>query len=413
MASNAWQLQPAMLAQADGIVSSMATSREHTSFRHTAASVALDAVRGAAAVLVMFDHTHNLFFVNYPTAMQVSHHPALTHGLYALSSAGTEVVVVFFVLSGYLISGSVFRSMEQGRWTWKGYLTHRFVRLWLVLLPALVLCAVWDCARLAISSPGPHTGATFVASLTAAGLTWKILLGNIFFLQKIRVTTFGSDRVLWSLAAEFWYYILFPLGLLALRRGSVRTRVLNGIGFLLIAAFLPRGVLDFFPVWLCGTALAVVKPPKAAAWVRWLAILVYVPTVFQLAMTTWPWHVFKMDYLLGMLTTVFLWVMLSANRRVEDTSWTVRSMRTLAGFSYSLYLTHYPFLYFCAVWLNHGTSRMPTAGSLAIGAGLCTLAMVYAYGVASFTEFRNDQVRQWVEARLHWPLMTRRVPGAR
>jgi peptidoglycan/LPS O-acetylase OafA/YrhL len=218
--------------------------------------------------------------------------------------------------------------------------------------------------------------------------------------------------VLWSLAAEFWFYILFPLGLLALRRGTLRTRVLNGVGFLLVAAFLTRGLLNLFPVWLCGTALAMVKPPKAGTWVRWLAILLYVPIVFQLAMTTWPWRYFSMNHLLGLLTALFLWILLSDNRRVNDTSWTVRSVRTLAGFSYSLYLVHYPFLYFCAVWLNHGAVWMPTGRTLGFGAGLCMMALLYAYGVASCTEFRNDQVRRWVEARLHWPPLLRRVPVA-
>lgn len=378
----------------------MSATGERVSFRHTAASVALDAVRGVAALLVLFDHCHNLFFVNLDIALQTSRFRLLTIGAYALGSAGEEAVVIFFVLSGYLISGSVFRSMEQGRWSWKDYLTHRCVRLWVVLVPALVLCAGWDCARLAMTHPATQAGMSFTTRMAAAGLTWKIFFGNLFFLQTIRTPTFGSNRVLWSLAAEFWYYMLFPLGLLALRRGVLRTRILYGAGFLLVAVFITRGVFDLFPVWLCGTALARVKPPKVGAAVRWLAALLYVPIVFGLAMMQWPWHIFKMDYLLGVLTAVFLWVMLSADRRVNDKAWIVRSMRTLAAFSYSLYLVHYPFLDFCATWLNHGVGWIPDPRTVAMVALCGAVAVSYAYLVAYYTEFRNERVRLWVEERL-------------
>ena len=49
-----------------------------------------------------------------------------------------------------------------------------------------------------------------------------ILFSNIFFLQGIYTPTFGTDGALWSLANEFWYYLLFPLGLIALRSRAVR-----------------------------------------------------------------------------------------------------------------------------------------------------------------------------------------------
>ncbi len=112
----------------------MAVSQERVAFRETGASVGLDAVRGIAALVVMFDHCHNLFFVNCGTALGSSAHPHLIYLLYAFGSAGREaVVVIFFVLSGYLIGGS----RCFGRWIRDGgagrvYLTHRFVRLWLV-----------------------------------------------------------------------------------------------------------------------------------------------------------------------------------------------------------------------------------------------------------------------------------------
>jgi peptidoglycan/LPS O-acetylase OafA/YrhL len=375
----------------------MAADAERVPFRQTGASVALDAIRGLAALLVLFDHCHNLFFVNCGQALAATSHPRLIYVLYGLSSAGAEAVVIFFVLSGYLISGSVFRSLEQGRWSWKDYLIHRLVRLWLVLLPALVLCAGWDCARLAMNGGA----ASLLDRMHANGMTWKIFVGNVLFLQDGIVRTFGSDRVLWSLAAEFWYYMLFPLGLLALRRGTaVRSRLLYGAGFLLAAAIAGRWILVLFPVWLCGTALALAKPPAVGSGVRWAAVLLYAPWVFVLPMTRWPWRYFRMDYGLGILTALLLWVLLSARGRVREERVPVRASRSLAGASYSLYLVHYPMLAMLAAVMMRGRFWQPTAAHIAVGAGICVLAVAYGYGVAAATEWHNDSVRRWVQDRL-------------
>src|SRR5580658_7990721 len=110
-------------------------------FSDTTASVLLDAIRGIAATLVLLEHWRNAFFVDLP---QVPSHRMLLAGVYLLCAAGHQAVIIFFVLSGYLISGSILRAFRRNEWTWKQYLTHRLVRLWIVLLPALVLGACWD-----------------------------------------------------------------------------------------------------------------------------------------------------------------------------------------------------------------------------------------------------------------------------
>ena len=387
----------------------MAVVAERVSFRETGASVALDAIRGAAALLVMFDHCHNLFFLQFGEALRGSSHPHLLYLLYAFGSAGRQAVVIFFVLSGYLIGGSVFRALEQGRWSWKDYLTHRFVRLWLVLIPALVLCACWDIGRLAVG--GAH-GAGLLELARAQGVTWKLFLSNVFFLQGVRTTTFGSDRVLWSLAAEFWYYMLFPLGLLALRKTRLGVRFSYAAGFLAVAFFVNRPLIGLFPVWLYGVALARVRPPKAGRAMRWIGVAVYVPCLFFFVVTPWPWHVFKMDYALGLVTTVFLWIVLSATARMNQRTAVAKASRGLAGASYSLYLVHYPFLAFVTVLLGIEGRWAPTMGHLAAGAGLCAAALLYSFGVAACTEWHNDGVRRWVEGRLSGRTRVREAAAA-
>ncbi len=177
----------------------------------------LDLVRGIAAILVLLSHWKIMFFVDYS---HISSHKIWFAIPYVISEAGHQSVLIFFVLSGYLIGGSVFRSLHRGQWQWRTYLTHRFVRLWVVLLPGLLLGALWDW----IGLHHGHTASLYNATAKSHAIdvtqtfTSSAFFGNIAFLQTILVPSFGSNGALWSLANEFWYYILFPLGWLALRR---------------------------------------------------------------------------------------------------------------------------------------------------------------------------------------------------
>jgi peptidoglycan/LPS O-acetylase OafA/YrhL len=77
------------------------------------ASARLDMVRGIAALAVMFGHIRGLFFLDYSDLAAPS--PAVTL-FYAVTGLGHQAVMVFFVLSGCLIGGSVMTAMK--RWTW-------------------------------------------------------------------------------------------------------------------------------------------------------------------------------------------------------------------------------------------------------------------------------------------------------
>lgn len=72
-----------------------------------AASVHLDALRGIAAVGVCLNHVRDIFFRDYS---QLSHHNPLLALAYLATGLGHQWVIIFFVLSGYLVGGSALRS---------------------------------------------------------------------------------------------------------------------------------------------------------------------------------------------------------------------------------------------------------------------------------------------------------------
>ena len=55
---------------------------------------------------------------------------------------GHTAVIIFFVLSGYLVGKHVYLAFNTGRWSWREYAIKRLSRLWIVLIPALILTAI-------------------------------------------------------------------------------------------------------------------------------------------------------------------------------------------------------------------------------------------------------------------------------
>jgi peptidoglycan/LPS O-acetylase OafA/YrhL len=103
--------------------------------------VHLDMARGLAAWAVVFGHLRNIFFQDYQAIASKSSN-LIIKTAYFLSGFGHEAVIVFFVLSGFFITRSIMMAEQRGRWSWKWYLSQRLTRLWIVLIPALIMTAV-------------------------------------------------------------------------------------------------------------------------------------------------------------------------------------------------------------------------------------------------------------------------------
>jgi peptidoglycan/LPS O-acetylase OafA/YrhL len=335
----------------------------------------------------------------------VAAHPRLWAIPYELVSAGQQAVVVFFVLSGYLVSGSVFRMFERERWSWKVYGLHRLVRLWIVLVPGLLLTALWDRCGMslrrapAVAMYAGLSGNHLVPNVhLTSGI--RVGLGNLFFLQTIRFPVLGTNGALWSLAYEFWYYALFPLGFLALRRGGGWTkRLACAVMFLLAAYFVRHTILKLFPIWLMGTLLATVPAPNLGARWRWAAAALYVPFLYACARNPFAGEL-PTDTVLGVATFGFLWVLLSAKGRAQPGRLGTRAIRMLARCSFTLYVAHIPLLVLIGALVLGPVRWQPDATHLAAGLGILLFVAAASLALAGATELRTDTVRAWLGLRL-------------
>jgi peptidoglycan/LPS O-acetylase OafA/YrhL len=191
----------------------------------------------------------------------LSHKSWPLDALYFFAGFGHQAVIVFFVLSGFLISSTVIRSHVLGKWSWRDYAINRATRLYVVLVPGLLFGFFWD--RLgswlfAVKGIYAHSLTDLGAAVPLKNLTLGTFLGNLLFLQTILCETFGSNGPLWSLANEFWYYVLFPVALgagLAWTRRRFQAAILLTCLAILIGIFVGRSILIGFLIWLAGCGL--------------------------------------------------------------------------------------------------------------------------------------------------------------
>jgi peptidoglycan/LPS O-acetylase OafA/YrhL len=326
------------------------------------------------------------------------------------TSFGHDAVIVFFVLSGYFIASTVVKDTMHNQWSWGRYASQRLVRLYLVLIPGLILTVFWDQIGLHTFADSPvYNGAAQSWKHdyfnVAARSTLKGLIGNLAYLQPMYVHPYGSNDALWSLSYEFWYYALFPCLWMGLR-----ARRLQNLWPLAVAAgiawFVGKGILLYFPIWLFGASLVALPQIRilksAGGWRVGLfaAGCVFVALTLAGHLSSRGEKVVRSvivgDYLTAIGFAILTYVLLHDHRPLQRGMYE-RMSRRLAGFSFSLYVTHLPLLVLLRAWLIPGRPWEVTPRATLYAFAISVVCIGYAAVFASITEKQTTAIRKRVE----------------
>ena len=264
-------------------------------------------------------------------------------------------VDVFFVISGYLISGILLRDLEGGRFSFAGFYARRVRRIYpaLVTVLAATLAAGW--AQLfdeRFHQLGRHVAAA------AAFVSNLVLYGESGYFDT------ASDAKpllhLWSLGVEEQFYILWPL-VLALAWRVARWRgaaAALGVGLLASLwhemALMRRDVSAAFYIptarfWemLAGAALAGAERHgrwrPGAAWCHGLGLAGFALLLASLALIT-ERTLFPGVAALAPVAAAVLLIAAGPESFINARLLSLAPMRWLGGISYPLYLWHWPVL---------------------------------------------------------------------
>jgi peptidoglycan/LPS O-acetylase OafA/YrhL len=367
----------------------------------------VNALRSIAALAVVLSHLRTLTFMDYDEIP----HTVANHVFYGATALGHQAVVVFFVLSGYWVGGSTLRQFACGRFAWRDYAVARLVRLWIVLVPALVLTAVLDGAgHHWFGEASTYQGAAAYGGVVMTRPPGDDPLGfllNALFLQHIRGNpVYGTNSALWSLSYEFWCYLLFPLVIAsASRRGRIRV----GLGVTAVALMTVLGpeMEAYFPIWCLGALVAWMQPSLLSRLdqlnpVGLLTVRVAssgacaVCAVAVRGGNTLP--TVLGDYIVAVAATLMMIALLpggQAGSPIYHLSW-------LAHRSYSLYAIHTPLAIFAVslLGIQVGNRWSPDVAHVTLFITLMLLLQVAALLFAEVTEMHTETLRRWVSGKL-------------
>lgn len=151
---------------------------------------------------------------------------------------GHEAVVIFFVLSGFVIA---FAAQTREK-TPRAFMTSRLTRIYSVAVPCLLATVVFDRMGQFLL-PQLYDGL-----ITDGSALVRLVLGSLFLNESWTVSAqMFSNTPYWSIAYEFWYYMIFA-GLFYFR-GWAR------IGWTGLACLIAGyKILLLFPIWALGWA---------------------------------------------------------------------------------------------------------------------------------------------------------------
>jgi len=291
--------------------------------------IALDLMRGLAALTVLISHLRGDSFVEYG-ALPASQHNAVTILFFAATRIAFEAVVVFFVLSGFLVGGQVIARLRQKRFQIDTYFTDRATRILIPLIPACLFTAAVDFFWL---HEPVHLGQ---------------LIANMVGLNEVITQSLATNAVLWSLSYEIWFYISAGTIAFLISRGPSTASVFT---LLLCVAVFTILKVHFWIIWILGACMSLLVEIRfKKAFLFFGVICALIGTLFdQLAadsrsvipVTYIPPTAAELLIGIGIAMTFPFFASSSFNKLLSASR--IGSMASaLAGFSYTLYLTHRP-----------------------------------------------------------------------
>lgn len=314
----------------------------------------LDSIRFIAAFMVLLSHSRNTFFPAFAD-LPAEQHNVLSMVFTMFCRMGHEAVIIFFVLSGFLVGGRGFERIRLKTMDIGGYVIDRLSRIY----PPLVMAILFY----------------FVTSIFIPGTPFSYVtaIGNLLNLQGICCNSLVSP--FWSLSYEVWFYIVFGLLSVALLGKNNKMKFVSFTMFVASSSVFALGLnIHYLFIWMMGAVAYIVRPLNKNK-------MVLISSLFGFFLFCMLWQFSKntrslemninwinKDFIeLGMslMTCLFIQQVILFKPKNRVTFRIEKYLGKMATFSYTLYLSHrIVFLWIIAFIFPKGTCDFTIIGIL-------------------------------------------------
>lgn len=321
----------------------------------------IDGMRGIAALLVLWWHSSYFVTIDMNVGEQLS---GLTYNYYILTILGQTGVDMFFVISGFLITGILIDTAED-KHTLKNFYIRRALRIFPLYYAALFVFFTY-----------------FLLIYGFDSLNYMKVLTYFLYLQNWSLN-FSSDQFIlldhtWSLAVEEQFYLFWPLLFLSFYKESVRNALIVCVIMIVFSWGLRLLFSDFgLYKWsqtftisrLDGLALGAilsmlcvnykdkcVRYSHLLPWVIMITFLAIILTIFlqetlsdiQDAIIKYCLTFFSVLYV-ALLAHIYL----SNDKNIIKRFFSYKGLRHIGRLSYGMYIFHFPIMIFITKQLNN------------------------------------------------------------
>ena len=298
-----------------------------------------DGVRGLAILAVTL----------YRFSKEIPTDSWLGHSLHTFFGMGDRGVDLFFVLSGFLITG-ILVDTKGSRHCFINFLARRSLRIFPLYFVALFLFLI-------VANWVPAFSGMFAPADINQFYLWTYLANVKMSIEG--AWCFGYLDHFWSLAVEEHFYLVWPLALLACTTGTALrlaaiTAVVCGVARMCFAAVSDNGVApDVLTLFRCdalliGAMLALqIRSAQGLAPLRkWAAFCFPVCLVLGLAAELFDRRLFTIAHTLWPIlwACVLVWLLSGHERHWLAKLFNLSGLRMLGTLSYAMYIFQSPLI---------------------------------------------------------------------
>lgn len=365
---------------------------------------ALDGVRGLAILMVMALH----FVGGVPPAGRIE------DVIVGVTNYGSYGVELFFVLSGFLITGILYDARNEPHY-FRNFYMRRLLRIFPLYYGVLAL--VFFVAPLIPLLRGPTLD--YLVDRQA----WAWLYAINIYIARNGQWSFSYLDHFWSLAIEEHFYLFWPLVVFALaRRPRALIAVSLAMAFGAMAARLAGSLMGlswwttytFTPFRLDGLALGgfiavLVRQPGGLERLT-RALPLSAATIAALVAGTFVWTRLvsreglemilpvRASLILLLLACLLVWALIAPERSGTSRFFRSRAMVFLGTYSYGLYVYHHFISYYMtsnrtdlelANWLGSHLAAVALQAALGISASLAVAYLSYEFFEKRFLRMKR------------------------